>query len=157
MADNVVVQSATLATLPPATPIAARAVTYSGDAAQLIAPVGLVTFAGADDAKTATDVTGTNPLPTTGGTLTPAAPTFATVGVASAEALAADATRKGYDLVSTATGNISLAFGASPAVLYSGITLSSYGSLRVRGEFATLAVNAIASAAASNLGIQAYT
>lgn len=56
MADNVTTQSAAPATVPAGTPIAARTVTYSGDASQLIAPVGLVAFAGADDAKTATDV-----------------------------------------------------------------------------------------------------
>lgn len=42
--------------------VAARDVTYSGEAA-LAQAVGLVTFAGADDAKTATDVSTTNPLP----------------------------------------------------------------------------------------------
>ena len=44
--------------------VATRDVTYSGEAAQAQA-VGLVTFAGADDAKTATDVTSSNPLPVT--------------------------------------------------------------------------------------------
>lgn len=43
--------------------VAARDVTYSGEAA-LAQAVGLVTFAGADDAKTATDVSEANPLPT---------------------------------------------------------------------------------------------
>ena len=42
--------------------VATRDVTYSGEAAQAQA-VGLVTFAGADDAKTATDVSEANPLP----------------------------------------------------------------------------------------------
>ena len=42
--------------------VAARDVTYSGEAA-LAQAVGLVTFAGADDAKTATDVSEANPLP----------------------------------------------------------------------------------------------
>jgi hypothetical protein len=42
--------------------VAARDVTYSGEAA-LAQAVGLVTFAGADDAKTATDVSTTNPMP----------------------------------------------------------------------------------------------
>lgn len=44
--------------------IASREVTYSGEAAQAQA-VGLLTFAGSDDAKTAADVSATNPLPTT--------------------------------------------------------------------------------------------
>jgi hypothetical protein len=42
--------------------VAARDVTYSGEAA-LAQAVGLATFTGADDAKTATDVSETNPLP----------------------------------------------------------------------------------------------
>lgn len=44
------------------TKVAARDVTYSGEAA-LAQSVGLVTFAGEDDAKTATDVGTDNPLP----------------------------------------------------------------------------------------------
>ncbi|MCA3505086.1 hypothetical protein [Phenylobacterium sp.] len=42
--------------------VATRDVTYSGESANAQA-VGLVTFAGADDAKTATDVSEANPLP----------------------------------------------------------------------------------------------
>ena len=42
--------------------VATREVTYSGEAANAQA-VGLVTFAGADDAKTATDISEANPLP----------------------------------------------------------------------------------------------
>ncbi|MCA3734366.1 MAG: hypothetical protein ACK5X3_00520 [Pseudomonadota bacterium] len=42
--------------------VAARDVTYSGEAA-LAQAVGLVTFAGEDDAKTAADVSQANPLP----------------------------------------------------------------------------------------------
>ena len=44
------------------TKVATREVTYSGEAANAQA-VGLVTFAGADDAKTATDISEANPLP----------------------------------------------------------------------------------------------
>ena len=44
------------------TKVAARDVTYSGEAA-LAQSVGLVTFSGADDAKTATDVSVDNGLP----------------------------------------------------------------------------------------------
>lgn len=65
MADNLVTQSVAPATVPAGTAIAARAVTYSGDTAEYVAPVGLVTFSGSDDAKTATDVTSANPLPVT--------------------------------------------------------------------------------------------
>jgi hypothetical protein len=42
--------------------VATREVTYSGEAAQAQA-VGLVTFDGADDAKTATDISPSNPFP----------------------------------------------------------------------------------------------
>jgi hypothetical protein len=42
--------------------VATREVTYSGETANAQA-VGLVTFDGADDAKTATDISPTNPLP----------------------------------------------------------------------------------------------
>lgn len=42
--------------------VATREVTYSGEPAQAQA-VGLVTFDGADDAKTATDISPSNPLP----------------------------------------------------------------------------------------------
>lgn len=56
MADNVTTQSATPATLPANTGLAARSVSYSGDAGQLLAPVGLVAFSGSDDAKVATDI-----------------------------------------------------------------------------------------------------
>jgi hypothetical protein len=56
MSDILTTQSATLATIPTATKIATREVTYSGDTETHIAPTGLVTFSGSDDAKTATDV-----------------------------------------------------------------------------------------------------
>lgn len=56
MSDNTTTQSNTPATLPAGTKIAARSVEYSGDLDQLVAPVGLVEFSGADDAKVATDV-----------------------------------------------------------------------------------------------------
>lgn len=72
MADNLTTQTSTLATVPGSKGIATREVTYSGDASQHIAPVGLVTFSGSDDAKTATDVNDSNPLPVddAGGSLT---------------------------------------------------------------------------------------
>lgn len=59
--DNATTQTGVPATLPGSLVIATRGVTYSGDANAQIAPTGLVSFAGSDDAKTATDV----PLPTT--------------------------------------------------------------------------------------------
>lgn len=54
MADNLTTGT-TLSSPPSGSVIAARQVTYSGDSAY-IAPVGLATFSGADDSKTATDV-----------------------------------------------------------------------------------------------------
>lgn len=89
--------------------------------------------------------------------LTPSAPTAASVGVASAQAVAAAATRKGLVLVNTSNARISLGFG-SAAVLDSGITLYPGGVFEMDSNtFDVGAVNAIASAAASNLGIQEYT
>lgn len=88
--------------------------------------------------------------------LAPAAPTFATVGVASAQAVAANASRKGLALVNTSDNRISLGFG-SAAVLDRGITLYPGGSFEMDSFMFDLgAVNAIASAAASNLAIQEY-
>lgn len=69
MADNADLQSATLATLPAGTKIAFRTVTYSGDPGAAIAPVSLVLFSGADDAKSATDVDSSTPLPVTASAL----------------------------------------------------------------------------------------
>lgn len=91
--------------------------------------------------------------------LTPAAPTFATVGVASGEAVASNSNRKGLILVNTSANRISIAFGANPAVLDRGITLYANGGTYCTDEFshATQAVNAIASAGSSNLAVQEYS
>lgn len=89
--------------------------------------------------------------------LTPASPTFATVGVASAQAVAANANRKGLLLINTSANRISLGFGAA-AVLDSGVTLYPGGTFNMAQEdFDLSAVNAIASAAASNLAVQEYS
>lgn len=90
--------------------------------------------------------------------LTGAAPTSASVGVASAQAVAANANRKGLVLVNTSANRISLGFG-NAAVLDSGITLNPSGGVFVMDEFcfSTQAINAIASGAASNLAIQELT
>lgn len=88
--------------------------------------------------------------------LTPSAPTFATVGVASAEAVAAAATRKGLILVNTSGATISLGFG-SAAVLNSGVTLQPGGVYGMdEYSFDLGAVYAIASAASSHLAVQEY-
>lgn len=89
--------------------------------------------------------------------LAPAAPTFATVGVASAQVVAANASRKGLKFTNTSGARISLGFGAT-AVLDSGDTLYPGGHFHMdEFDFDLGAVNAIASAAASNLGIQEYS
>ena len=89
--------------------------------------------------------------------LTPAAPTAASVGITSAQAVASNANRKGLVLVNTSSAVISLGFG-NAAVLNSGITLPPYGMFEMdEYTFDTGAVNAIASAASSNLAIQEYS
>ena len=91
--------------------------------------------------------------------LSASAPTAASVGVASAEALAANAGRKALVMVNTSANRISLAFGANPAVLNSGITLFPSGGTWTMGPetFTTAAINAIAGGAASNLAIQEWS
>jgi hypothetical protein len=88
--------------------------------------------------------------------LTVNAPAAATVGVASAQALASNASRKGAVFVNTSGNTISCAVGAT-AVLNSGITLLP-GSVWNMDEYtyATGAVNCIAGAASSNLSIQEF-
>lgn len=111
------------------------------------------------DAGSATPASLTNPLPITAQTpLTPAAPTFATVGVASAQALAANASRKGLTIVNTSPNQVSLGLGAV-AVLGSGITLMPSGGVwEMDGPTCTTAaINAIAAAAGSNLAIQEFS
>lgn len=87
--------------------------------------------------------------------LTGSAPAAVSVGIASAEAVAANANRKGLLLVNTSANYISLAFGAA-AVLYSGITLNPSGGAFWMDEysFTTAQVRAIASGAASNMAVQ---
>jgi len=84
-------------------------------------------------------------------------PTFATVGIASGLALAANVTRAGLSLINTSNSRMSLAFG-SPAVLNSGIVLLPSQSWQMNEySFTTQAVFAIAAVAGSNLAIQEYT
>jgi hypothetical protein len=88
-------------------------------------------------------------------TVTPASPAASSVGVASAQILAS-ATYKRVDLTNTSTSTISIGIGAA-AVLNSGMTLIGTGSTAtIEGPF-TANVTAIASGAASNLAIQAWT
>lgn len=99
----------------------------------------------------------TNPV-STKTDLTPSAPTVASVGVASAQAVAAAATRKGLILrnLSTTGQRISLGFG-SAAVLDSGVTLFPQDAFAMEEfDFDLGAVNAIASAASASLAVQEY-
>jgi len=90
--------------------------------------------------------------------LTASSPTFVTVGAASGAAVAANSSRKGLILVNTSANTISLGMAGATAVLNSGPTLLP-GGVYSMGEFdfSTGAVNAIASAASSNLAIQEFT
>jgi hypothetical protein len=89
--------------------------------------------------------------------LTASSPGAASVGVASAEAVPANASRKGLVLTNLSDYSISLAFGAA-AVLNSGITLLAQGGswTMTRDTYTTAAVRAIAGGAASPLAIQEF-
>jgi hypothetical protein len=85
------------------------------------------------------------------------APAAVSVGVVSTPVLAANSNRKGCALVNTSANIISLAFDGAAAVLNSGATLVPYGSFSMDpNDFSTGAINAIASAAASNLAVQEW-
>lgn len=91
--------------------------------------------------------------------LTPASPAVAAVGTSSAQAVAANANRKGLHLrnLSTTGQRISLGFGAA-AVLDSGVTLYPQDAFEMgEYDFDLGAVNAISSAASGSLGVQEYT
>lgn len=85
------------------------------------------------------------------------APTNASVGVASAQVLAANPSRRGLILVNTSVNAISIAFDQA-AVLNSGITLAANGGsfTMTVPSFNQGAINAIAAGAASNLAIQEF-
>jgi hypothetical protein len=89
--------------------------------------------------------------------LTPASPTFATVGVSSGSAVNLNTNRKGLILTNTSSNTISLGFSGNAAVLNSGITLYP-GWIWIMDEFnfTTNAIAAIASGASSNLAIQEF-
>jgi len=91
--------------------------------------------------------------------LAPAVPTTATVGVASASAVAANAVRKGLHLRNTSTGGqrVSLSMNGA-AVLDNGITLYPQDVFEMdEYDFDLGAVNAIASAAAARLSVQEFS
>jgi len=88
--------------------------------------------------------------------LTPSSPTFATVGVTSAQAVASNTNRKGLILTNNSTANISLGFGVA-AVSGSGVVLYPGGVFFMdEYMYTTAAVNAIATAAGANLGVQEW-
>lgn len=88
--------------------------------------------------------------------LTPSSPTTASVGVASASALAANANRKGLVLTNLSVNNISFGLG-NAAVLNSGITLTPNGTwVMDEYTFCTSQIFAIAGGAASTLAIQEF-
>lgn len=89
--------------------------------------------------------------------LTALTPTFVTVGVTSALAVAANSSRKSLVLINTSSNNISFGIGANPAVLNSGITLTPNGVWESdEYSYVTSAINAIASGASSNLSVQEF-
>jgi len=102
--------------------------------------------------------TGTTQPVSTKTPLTGSAPTFATVGVTSAQVIAANASRKSLVLINTSANNISFGIGANAAVLNSGITLTPNGVWESdEYSYVTSAINAIAAGASSNICIQEFT
>jgi hypothetical protein len=103
-------------------------------------------------------VVGALPVSLANPSLTAAAPTSASVGVASAEAVPVNANRKGLVLVNLSDVTISIAFGV-PAVLNSGITMLSQGGsfTMTKDTFTTAQVRAIAGGAAAAMAIQEFS
>lgn len=90
--------------------------------------------------------------------LSPSSPSAATIGVVSIEIAGANTARKGFTIVNMSAATVSLGFGA-PAVLNWGITLNASGGVFEMDAFmfSTGAINAIASAAGSTIGLQEFT
>ena len=85
------------------------------------------------------------------------APTFATVGVTSATALAANSSRTAVILTNTSTNTIYLGFGSNAAVVGSGVVLFPNSSLLLDVvDNVQQAITAIASGSSSNLAIQEF-
>lgn len=89
--------------------------------------------------------------------LTPSAPAAATAGTSSAQVVAANANRKGLVITNISSNTVYFGLGATAALL-SGIRLNP-NSIWYMDEFSftTGAINAIASAASSNLSIQEFS
>lgn len=90
--------------------------------------------------------------------LTPATPLAISVGITPTAVLSENKSRTGCYLTNTSSNYISLGFGVK-AVLYSGITLNPGGGAywMEENKVSTAAINAIASGAASSLGVQEFT
>jgi hypothetical protein len=89
--------------------------------------------------------------------LTASSPASVSVGIASASAIAANASRKGLVIVNLSEANVSFGIGVA-ATLSSGITLTPFGVWTMDDYTFSLAeVFAIASAAASTISVQEYT
>ena len=89
--------------------------------------------------------------------LTASAPTTASVGVTSAQAVASNTNRKGLAIVNLSINTVSLGISAA-AVLNNGISLTQNG-VYVMDEylFSTGAINAIAAGPSSTISIQEFT
>lgn len=100
------------------------------------------------------DVADGNPLPVKPRAITWNAPTFVSVGIADTIVLTATAARKGAVFVNDSTNVIYLGIGAA-AVVSSGIRLNPLGgAYEINAENLNVqAINAIATAAASNLTV----
>jgi hypothetical protein len=121
-----------------------------------VAGTAVTTGSGASDAGTQRVVLSSDSVVSTKTNLTAQSPAFATVGVTSAQVVAANSARKGLVLVNNSTANISIAFAAT-AVSGSGVVLYPGGVFFMdEYMFTTSAVTAIATAAASNLGVQEW-
>lgn len=89
--------------------------------------------------------------------VTYSAPTTATIGTTSGQAIASNANRAGLQIVNLSSNTMSFGFGAT-AVLGSGLTLLPGAAWRMPPEeFTTAAINAIATGASSTLAIQEMT
>lgn len=88
--------------------------------------------------------------------LTANSPATASVGVSSAQAVASNASRKGLVIINLSNATVCFGIGAT-AVLNSGICLQPSAAFTMNEYlFATGAINAIASAAASTISIQEF-
>lgn len=95
-------------------PVTTRSVTYSGDAAQNMQVMALATVAGSDDAKTATDISATSPLPV--------APLPASVALTGATWTSGTALNTNLDIVTEGVGTLRIALTN---------TVTGTGSIRV--------------------------